>query len=100
MAGGTTDAANAAEVIDRLSVLPQKSVPKLACVVYSYHGQRQNMRDSYATWGQDCDVFLPFSDEEFHDVEAGFTTIEVHPESGDERDLVGKLKAIYQEIGR
>lgn len=77
-----------------------KNKSNIACMMYSYDQARQAQRDSFATWGQDCDTFLVFSNEQWEDKEAGFKTIEVHPKSGDERDLIGKLREAFKEVQR
>lgn len=74
----------------------------LACLVYSYHKNRQHLRDTFAVWGQDCDVFLPFSDELWEDPVGGFRTIEVHPPNTTEdyKEIIAKTRAAFKEVGR
>lgn len=77
--------------------------PRVACLVYSFHQNRQHLRDSFAVWAQDCDVFLPFSDEVWEDHAGGYQTIEVHPGAdGAEayEEIIGKLRAAFQEVAR
>lgn len=78
---------------------------KIACMVYSHAGNRQKQRESFVTWGQDCDHFLLFSNEQWEDKAAGFKTIEVHPpadlpktvDSG-ERNLIGKNHEAFKKV--
>merc|ERR1719379_1274941 len=79
-------------MLDMVQIQKPSAKPRVACLVYSFDGNRQKQRDSYATWGQDCDEFLVSSNEEWEDTDSGFKTIEVHPVSGDENDLAGKLR--------
>ena len=58
--------------------------PKVACLMHSHKDNLQKQRDSFATWGQDCNEFLAFSNEAWEDKEGGFKTIEIHPEKGEE----------------
>ena len=37
--------------------------PKIACVIYTYHGNRQLITETYTTWAQNCDYFFAYSDE-------------------------------------
>jgi len=83
-----------------IRIAENKSKSKIACMIYSYDQARQAQRDSFATWGQDCDKFLVFSNEQWKDKEAGFKTIEVHPKSGAEKDLIGKLREAFKEVQR
>lgn len=78
---------------------------KIACMVYSHAGNRQKQRESFAAWGQDCDHFLLFSNEEWEDKAAGFKTIEVHPPFGTkgpddsrEKNLIGKLHEAFKKV--
>lgn len=79
---------------------------KIACMVYSHAGNRVKQRESFATWGQDCDHFLLFSNEVWEDKKAGFKTIEVHPPAGTsfqndrERNLIGKLHEAFKKVQR
>jgi hypothetical protein len=88
------------QVAEKVDLAEPAPKPRIACLVYSYKEGRQDIRDSYATWGQDCDTFLPFSDETFFDKDAGFTTIEVHPKDGGERNLIGKVRQALEEVQR
>jgi len=89
-----------AELMDLIQVSKPRKSPKVACLMYSHKENRQKQRDSFATWGQDCDEFLAFSNEAWEDKQAGFKTIESHPENGDEKNLIGKLRAAFKETMR
>lgn len=83
-----------------MRAMPFTGKAKIACMMYSHKKNRQLQRDSFLTWGQDCDEFLAFSDEKWEDKESGFTTIEVHPKEGTEANLVGKLRMAFAEVQR
>lgn len=41
-----------------------KKLPVVACAMYTYHGNRHLITESYETWGKYCQGgFYPFSDE-------------------------------------
>ena len=37
----------------------------IACVIYTYHGNRDMITETYATWAQHCHYFFAYSDEEW-----------------------------------
>jgi hypothetical protein len=95
------DTANVLDLLEISNVSTSKASPRVACLVYSHAGNRRLQRESYATWGQDCDEFLLFSDETYTDTEAGFTTIEVHGEPEQKESynaIIQKLRAAYAVI--
>lgn len=82
--------------------LRDEEQPQVACLVYSHRRNRQLLRDSFALWGQDCDSFLPFSDETWTDADAGFQTIEVHPDTGPDNyfHIISKMRKALGEVAR
>lgn len=59
--------------------------PILACMMYTFHSNRQKAYDVVQTWARYCDHLFVFSDELFRfssniDPALNFTTIEVHAE--------------------
>jgi len=82
----------------QMQTMPFSGKAKIACMIYSHKKNRQLQRESFISWGQDCDEFLAFSDETWEDKEAGFTTIEVHPKHGTEANLVGKLREAFKVV--
>lgn len=37
----------------------------IGCVIYTFHGTRELIQESYNTWGQHCDFFQAYGDEEW-----------------------------------
>lgn len=65
---------------------------KIACVVYTYHANRQDVRQNLALWGQYCDYYRSYSDEQYTDEFTQFTSIDakqdLHPPLWDKVTLL------------
>jgi hypothetical protein len=57
---------------------------QIGCMIITYRTKRQFLLDVLTTWAQDCNKVYAFSDETWDVPEIGFTTIEVHPNTGGE----------------
>merc|ERR1711862_938933 len=55
--------------VDRLELACYSTSPKprVACAIITYHGAREDLVETYLSWGKHCYSFLPFSDEEWTD---------------------------------
>lgn len=81
-----------------------KTTPSIACVIYTYHGSRELITETYKTWAQYCDYFFAYSDEEWDYLSAdGNTTkmtktipLRVHPAPKD--TLWNDVRKIWDDL--
>ena len=59
----------------------------LACSMYTYHGAHENILNQFLTWGRYCDIWLPFSDEEWTEPGGLFKTIPLRDPPADGKSL-------------
>ena len=57
-------------IADHIELSEPRSI-RLACIVYTFHENRDRQIQSYLTWGQYCHHFRLFSDEDWIDAESG-----------------------------
>ena len=67
--------------LDPSPALLQGKPVKVACSLHTSAPRRHNLKASYAAWGQYCDDFLPFSNENFKDKNFATTKVDFdkHP---------------------
>jgi hypothetical protein len=84
-----TDAVLAAEV---------DSLPHVGCVMYTYHGNREKITESYVTWGHHCQFFEAFSDEEL-EYSPGKVTVPLRTYPGLKKELYNDVRKIWDYLG-
>ena len=72
----------------------QDDLPQVACVIYTYHGNRALVTETYVTWGQHCQTFDAFSDEAW-EYSLGKTTIPLRTFPGHKDDLYMDVKKMW-----
>ena len=73
-------------------------LPQVACVIYTYHGNRELVTESYVTWGHHCQTFEAFSDEEWQ-YALGKVTIPLRTYPGPKHDLYNDVRKMWDYLG-
>ena len=73
---------------------------RVACVIYSYHGGRELIAESFETWGKHCDTFDAYSDEEYvySNPPSLKTTIRVREPPAPKRTLWNTVKRMWRDL--
>ena len=79
-------------------VQPPLGMPKVrvACALYTYHGNRHLVTESYEAWGKNCDHFLPYSDEHW-EYAPGRWTIDTRL-SGNKNTLWNDVRIMHADL--
>lgn len=72
-------------------------LPTVACVIYTYHGNRQKIQETFDTWGRYCDMFEAYSDETW-EYSPGRETVPLRTYPAPKRDLWNDVRKIWQNL--
>ena len=74
------------------------NLPQVACVIYTYHGNRELITETYVSWGHHCQVFEAFSDEAW-EYSLGKVSIPLRTYPAPKEDLNMDIKKMWNYLG-
>jgi hypothetical protein len=84
--------------VDKYTPAAPDGLPQVACVIYTYHGNRELITETYVTWGNHCHIFEAFSDEVW-EYYPGKVTIPFRTYPAPKEDLNMDVKKVWNYLG-